>query len=66
MNQWGNKEGRKVKWQRTPIHRNPPYVFTLTAWKVAKTTDHQRLIFKVQKLIEANFGVKIKKNFKNI
>jgi hypothetical protein len=29
------------------------YVFTLTAWKVVKTTAHQRLIFEVQKLVKA-------------
>jgi len=44
MNQWGHKEGRQVVWQRTPIHIILLYVFTLTAWKVAKTTAHQRII----------------------
>jgi hypothetical protein len=29
------------------------YVSPLTTWKVAKTTAHQKLIFKVQKLEEA-------------
>jgi hypothetical protein len=52
MNQWGNKDGRQVIWQQTPIHRIS-HAFTLTAWKVAQTAAHQRLIFKVQKLVEA-------------
>jgi hypothetical protein len=30
-----------------------PYVLTLTAWKVAKTTAPQQVIFKVQKLVDA-------------
>jgi hypothetical protein len=53
MNQWGGKEGRQVIWQRTPDIKVLLYVFTLTAWKGTKTTAHQRLIFKVQKLAEA-------------
>jgi hypothetical protein len=54
-NQCGIKEGRQVIWQRTSIHRisSIQYVFTLTARKVAKTTAHKWLIFKVQKLVEA-------------
>ncbi len=40
MNQRDNKEGRQVIWQRTPIHRISP--ITLTTWKVAKTTTHNR------------------------
>ncbi len=43
---WYHDEGPQVIWQRTSIHRNSPYVFTLIAWKVAKTTAHQRLISK--------------------
>jgi hypothetical protein len=56
MKQWGNKESRQVIWQRTTvqyIELIPVYVFTSTAWKGAKTTAHQRLIFKVKKLGEA-------------
>ncbi len=40
---------KRLNWQRTPIN---PVCFTLTSWKVAKTTAHQRLIFKVQKPVE--------------
>ncbi len=29
MNQWGNKEGRQVVWQRTPIHWIYPKSFHL-------------------------------------
>jgi hypothetical protein len=52
MSQWGNKEGRQVI---SELHYKEflPYVFPFTAWKMAKTTAHQRLIFKVQKLVEA-------------
>ncbi len=55
MNQCGNKKGRQVIWQRTPKNRISPICLhlTVTPWKVAETTAHQRLIFKVQKLVEA-------------
>jgi hypothetical protein len=42
----------EVIWQQTPKNMMS-YVFTLIAWKVAKRTAHQKLIFKVQKPVEA-------------
>ncbi len=53
MNQWGNKEGHQVIQQELQYIEFFPYDFIITTWKVAKTTAHQRLIFKVQKLAEA-------------
>ncbi len=53
MKQWGNKEGRQVIWQLTQKIEFLLFVFNLTAWKVEKTTAHVRLIFEVQKLLEA-------------
>jgi hypothetical protein len=40
----GNKEGRKLIWLQTPIIIISPFVFTFTAWKMAKTTAHHRHI----------------------
>jgi hypothetical protein len=53
INQWGYKEGRQVNCQRTPINRSFPLILTLTAWKVVTPTSYQRLIFEVQKRVEA-------------
>ncbi len=51
----GNKEGRQIFGTELQNIEYLPYVFTLTAWKVVKTTAHQRLIFKVKKLADALF-----------
>ncbi len=47
MNQWGNKEGRQIIWQRTPINRISPICFHINRMESGKDDRRsQRLIFK--------------------
>ncbi len=66
MEQWTNMNQEFTQWTNSKLGGPPSnlaaissnYNFshkTLTAWKVEKTTAHQRLIVKVQKLIETLF-----------
>jgi hypothetical protein len=49
----GSRDGSKRHLIPDPGSGSATLVFTISAWKVAKTTANQRLIFKVQKLVEA-------------
>jgi hypothetical protein len=53
MNQWGNKEGRQVIWQRTLIHRISPLCFHLKRLESGKDDSSAEAHLQIQKLLEA-------------
>jgi hypothetical protein len=55
MNQWGDKEGRQVIWQRTPIHRISPICFHLNLTENSKDDSSSEAHLKSSKTSRGSY-----------